>query len=109
MALGFHRKLLNAVTTGTSTAFQLNGTGRELVLYVYGSGTIAGGTVQLEEAHDKDYTGTWAAIGSAVTVTQDVVKVVRLTGCVGAIRARVATNVTGGGNVSVELYNNSGE
>lgn len=107
--LGIHQKLQDAATTGNGTAVQLDGTGRELVVYIYGAGTIAGGAVQLEEAHDKNYTGTWAAIGAAVTVVDATVKTTRLTGCVGAIRARVSTNITGGGTVSVELFNNSGE
>lgn len=107
--LGTHKKLQSLATSGNGNAVQLNGLAREHVIYIYGIGTIAGGAVQLEEAHDKDYTGAWAAIGAAVTVVDATVKIVRITGCIGAVRARVSTNITGGGTVTVELYNNSGE
>lgn len=108
--LGIHQKLQSAATTGNGVAVQLDGTGRELVIYIYGAGTVSAGAVQLEEAHDKDYAGTWAAIGSPVTVVADTVKTVRLTGCIAAVRARISTNVTGaGGSVTVDLFNHSGE
>jgi len=103
---GAKLKVLNAVTTGTSAAVAVRGQGREVSCYIYGSGTIAGGAVQFEEAHDEAYTGTWAAIGTPQTVVDATVKVVHSTGCVGAVRARVSTNITGGGTVSVDIVLN---
>lgn len=109
MPLGNHVKLLNAVTTGSSGAVATNGRSREHVFYIYGTGTVSAGAVTIEEAHDPNYSGTWDAVASAVTVVSNTVDTVRVSGCFGALRARVSTNVTGGGNVSVEYFGHSDE
>lgn len=110
MPLGNHVKLLDAVTTGTSGVVGNNGRGREHVFYIYGAGTVSAGAVQIEEAHSGSYSGTWDAAASPVTVVSGTVDTVRLTGCYGALRARVSTTVTGaGGNVSVEYFSNVAE
>lgn len=109
MPLGNHVKLLDAVTTGTSVTVGVNGRSREHVFYIYGAGTVTAGAVTIEEAHSASYSGTWDAVASAVTVVSSTVDTVRVTGCFGALRARVSTNVTGGGNVSVEYFGHSGE
>lgn len=101
-----HVKLQSAATTGNGTAVQLNGQGREVTFYIYGTGTVSAGAVQCEESHDATYTGTWAAIGTAQTVVSNAVVVVHATACAGAVRARVSTNVTGGGTVTVDLFVN---
>jgi hypothetical protein len=106
--LGMHQKLQTAATTGNGTAVQLDGLSREHVFYIVGSSGVASGAVQIEEAHDSTYGGTWAAVGAAVTVAADTTKVVHLTGCVGALRARISTVVVGG-TVSVDYFSNSGE
>lgn len=104
--IGAHVKLQSAATSGTGNAQVLEGKGRECTVYIRGTGTIAGGAVQVEEAHDPNYSGTWAAVGSAQTVVDATVKAVHLTGCVGAVRARISTNITGGGVVDVDLFVN---
>lgn len=109
MPLGNHVKLLDAVATGTSDAVGTNGRGREHVFYIYGTGTVSAGAVQIEEAHSSGYSGTWDAVASPVTVVSNTVDVVRLTGCYGALRARVSTAITGGGAVSVEYFSNVAE
>lgn len=101
-----HVKLQSAATTGNGTTVQLNGQGREVTFYLYGAGTVSAGAVRCEEAHDKDYTGTWAAIGTPQTIVSNAVIVVHATACAGAVRARVSTNVTGGGSVTVDLFVN---
>lgn len=103
--MALHQILQNAQTTGngTSKAFTA-GIPRELKFYIFGTGTIAGGAVQVEEAHDPNYAGTWAAIGSPVTVAQDTIKTVATTGAFGAVRARISTAITGGGTVTVHLF-----
>jgi hypothetical protein len=103
--LGLHQKLQSGATTGNGSAVQLNGLGREVTFYIIGSAGISAGAVQLEEAHDQDYTGTWAPIGAAQTVTAGAVKVVHSTGCVGAVRARISTNIVDG-TVTVEAFAN---
>lgn len=109
MPLGNHVKLLDAVTTGTSGVVGTNGRGREHVFYIYGAGTVSAGAVTIEEAHSSSYSGTWDAVAAAVTVVSSTVDTVRVTGCFGALRARVTTDVTGGGSVSVEYFSNVAE
>lgn len=89
-------KLQDAATTGNGVAKQFKGQPREIKIYIEGSSGVGAGAVQLEEAASDDYAGTWAAIGSPVTVTADTVKTVALTAAVRAVRARISTNVTGG-------------
>lgn len=109
MPLGIHTKLQSGATTGNGAAADVNGVGREHVWYIRATGTVAGGAVQIEEAHDPAYTGLWSPIGSPVTVADATVKTVRLTGCAKAVRARISTNITGGATVDVDYFNNSGE
>lgn len=78
---------------------------RGIVAYIIGSSGVASGAVQLEHAHDKDYTGTWAAIGAPVTVVADTVSAVVAEGAFKAVRARVST-VLAGGTVTVLLVGN---
>ena len=98
---------LSAVTTGTGTA--VNVIGREAIaVYITGTGTTSAGVITIEEA-DWDpvtastYAGTWASLttvmASSVTGGAQTVYHVPL-GAYRFIRARVSTNVTGGGNVS---------
>jgi hypothetical protein len=104
---GAHQKLQSAATTGNGLELTLNGQGREVTFYIYGTGTVSAGAVQCEECHEAGYTGTWAAVGSAQTVVSGAVTAVHATGCVGAVRARVSTNVTGaGGSVTVDVFVN---
>jgi hypothetical protein len=105
--LRVHTKLQNAATTGNGVELTLNGSGREVTFYIYGTGTVSAGAVQCEEAHVAGYTGTWATIGTAQTVVSGTVTVVHATGCAGAVRARISTNVTGaGGSVTVDVFAN---
>lgn len=100
--------LQSAATTGNGTAKQFKGQPRELKFYIIGSAGVSAGAVQIEEAHDADYTGTWAAIGAAVTVTADTVKTVSVTGAFRAVRARISTNIVDG-TVSVVMVGNQDE
>lgn len=97
--------LQNAATTGNGNAVDARGNGREHTFYIVGTGTISAGAVQLETARTTDYSGTWAPLGSPITVTA-AANVVQITGCFLALRARVSTNIAGGGSVTVEYVAN---
>lgn len=100
------RKVLHsAATTGNGAVADFKGLCKNLTLYVDGSAGISAGAVQLETASDPAYAGTWAAIGSPVTVTASTSKIVQQAGVFGAVRARISTNVTGG-TVTVTLFAN---
>jgi hypothetical protein len=97
--------LQNAQTTGNGSAIDARGNGREHTFYIVGAGTVSAGAVQLETARTTDYSGTWAPLGAAITVTA-AANVVQITGCFLALRARISSNITGGGSVTVEYVAN---
>lgn len=96
---------LNGVTTGTGSVKAFNDS-RQVNWLVEGSGTIDGGTVIIESAHAQDYSGTWNELDSinAVDLTGN-----KLYGNTfphvpgGFVRARIGSNITGGGTISVRL------
>lgn len=90
--------LQNAQTTGNGNALDLRPAGMsvDLMISIIGSAGVATGAVQVEEADDPAYAGTWAPIGGPVTVLASQIQTVRASGGFRAIRARISTNVTGG-------------
>ena len=103
--------LINASTGGTPTSGAADCRSFQcLVLYATGLGTISGGAVTIEEAPTENYGGTWSDTGATVTpadVTGGKTKAVRLTtGCYGFIRARVTTQVSGGGSWTLDILGN---
>lgn len=69
--------------------------------YIVGGSGVASGAVQVETAHIKGYTGTWAVEGAAVTVVADTVKTVKVAGVGFASRVRISTVLAGG---TVDVY-----
>ena len=89
-------------TTGNGEALDLKGACSNLTMYVTGSAGVSAGSVQLETAPDKDYAGTWSAVGAAVTPAATTTKAAQNVGTFAAVRARIATNIVGG-TVSVKI------
>lgn len=73
----------------------------ELTFLAVGSAGIASGAIQPEESHLSGYTGTWAPIGSPVTVPASTVKSVKSSGVSFCSRVRVSTVFVGG---TVDIY-----
>lgn len=70
---------------------------------IKGVGAVGAGAVQLEEADDPDYTGTWSPIaGGPITVLADTEIALEFEGIFRFIRARISTPVTVG-TVSVTI------
>lgn len=96
---------LEDATTGTGRAIAFNDC-RQVNWLVEGDGTISAGTVVIESAHASDYAGTWNELDSidASTLTGG-----KLYGNTfphvpgGFVRARISSDITGGGNVTVRL------
>lgn len=65
-------------------------------VYLVGNGAVSAGAVQMEEAHDSAYTGTWVALGTPTTLVGNGLAVIKLDKVSKAIRARISTAVTGG-------------
>lgn len=104
MSLRIAEKVLSAVTTGASAAKVLSAT-REITMYAIFSAGVGAGAVQLETAPTEDYAGTWSPIGSPLGFAVSSAKHISSTGVMGAVRARVSTDVTGG-TVDVWLFGN---
>lgn len=98
-------KLQSAATTGNGTPAKLEGLTRENTVYIIGSSGVSAGAVQIETADDAAYAGTWAALGTPITVVASTQIAVQITGAFGALRARVSTTVSGG-TVTAELVAN---
>jgi len=101
----------NGATTGNGTALQLGGQCDGLRAYIQGSAGVASGAVQLEEAADENYAGTWSPIGSPIAVVASAEVVVAApAGGIMAVRARISTTI-GSGTVTVRLvaYSGAGE
>jgi hypothetical protein len=86
-----------AAAAGNGLALNNQGRFDSMVFYIeWGAGTSAG-AVQLEEAHDENYAGTWLAIGAPVAWAAALkTDAVHLSGAYGAVRARISTNIVGG-------------
>ena len=98
--------LLDAVTTGTSKPVSAVNSARDVTVTYTGNGTTSGGTVLLEESDQAPYTGTWSLIEtvSASTVTGNAKAAHHIR--IGAglyVRARVSSDMTGGGTLTVSV------
>lgn len=91
------KSLLSAATTGSGTVSAADTHGRKYhTIYIVGSAGVSAGAVQLETAPSEDYAGTWAALGSPVTVVASATVIAQATGAFQAIRARISTTVANG-------------
>ena len=68
---------------------------RSVTAYVVFNASTSAGSVLVEGAHDKAYTGTWATIATVAWATATTVHRVNAAGPHNAVRVRVVT-VTGG-------------
>lgn len=97
--------LQSVATSGNGTTIAIPTPFRNHKLIVKGSGTIGAGAIQPETADSPTYSSTWAPVGGGP---------VDITGLSGGgeysidfigiyqfIRARISTDVTGGGSVTV--------
>lgn len=96
-------KLQSAATTGNGTAYDLKGESCEITFYIIPSGTVSGGGVIFETADTTDYSGTWSPLADAITPATTTMVHRSFTGAFQAVRARISSNITGGGSISVRL------
>jgi len=95
--------------TGNGQAYAVPANVTNHTFYIVSSGIISAGAVAIETAHDPAYTGTWAPLVNAlatpttnpVVAVTDSVVIYTYIGVLAAIRARISTTVTGGGDVTV--------
>jgi hypothetical protein len=95
---------LVATTTGTGTVLAIPMSFRNHTWIITGAAGITAGSVQIETGTDPTLdTGTWAAVGAAVTPLASTDLLVQATGIFEFLRARVATTISGGGAPSVTV------
>ena len=75
----------------------------EATFYVYFDHTSAAGTVLIESAPYRDYTGTWVTEGTVTWAAIDKAHRVSLNLLSGAMRARISSAVTSG-TVTVRVF-----
>ena len=105
--LEYNGNLQTAATTGNGTEANLAGQCSALLFYIKGSSGVSAGAVTLESASVSGYAGTWAPIGSAITVGNNTEQMVAVAGVPYLIvRARISTTVADG-TVTVRLVAHS--
>lgn len=96
MAVDWNKLQTAASATGNGDAYNLAGRTEHAVVYIEWSAATSAGGVTIEEAHDKDYAGTWAEIQVVPWSAESSCDAIHVTGTFGAIRARISTTVVGG-------------
>lgn len=105
--------MLGAATTGTGPAVFVGGY-NNLTVYITGTGTVSSGTLLIEEAYWDEsqgytaaYTGTWSQIKSLTGGTDFGTNAQTgyhlTTSAYSHVRARISSNIGGGGNITVWL------
>jgi len=97
-------KSLSAATTGTGRAIPLSDC-RQISWFIEISGTVSGGTIIIEHAEQIDYAETWQQLDSitAANITAGTEGSGTFAGPVGFVRARISSNITGGGSITARL------
>lgn len=83
-------------TTGNGNVLCCSEAHKHHNVIIKGVGAVGAGAVQLEEANDPDYTGTWSPITPAITVVADTEIGFEFEGIFRFIRARYSVDVTVG-------------
>lgn len=87
--------LQDAKTTGNGEVIAPPPSFNRHTVIVKGATDVSAGKVKVEAADAPDYAGTWALIGSEVTVGNGTEQIVSFTGIYPFIRARISTEVSG--------------
>lgn len=95
--------LQSAASTGNGNTWNFRGISGEYTLSVEPTGTVSGGEVQFESAPYDSYGGTWSAVGSAMTPSTSTLVTQQVTGRYRAMRARITSDITGGGSVTCRV------
>ena len=93
-----------STTDANGKAASVNPLAEDHVIFIKGTGTITSGVITIEEADTEDYSGTWSSIQAVngTDVTAGAIKAIHLVqGIYRALRARISTNIGGGGSVEV--------
>jgi len=105
--------LQSAATTGTGGLLFIGGICERLTVSLQSTGTTSGGTIILEEAPYYDpqggvFGGTWSQLASvsASTINTTASQIQHFEGSFWAVRARISSDITGGGTVTIAAWAN---
>ena len=94
----------NAAVTGNGVVLAIPMSWKNHTWIITGASGISAGSVQIETGTDPvSDTGTWAAVGAAVTPLASTDLMVQATGVFQFVRARIATTISGGSAPSVTV------
>lgn len=95
---------LSAVTTGTGKAIPVNDC-RQVTWMVTYSGTTSGGAIVIEHAPTIDYAGTWQLLDTitAANLSAGSEGSGTYPGLLSFVRARITSNITGGGSITAYI------
>lgn len=95
---------LSAATTGTGEPMAVNSC-KQGTWATEASGTVSGGTIVIEQAVTRSYAGTWNLLDTidAANAAAGTEGFGTYPGVIGFMRARITSNITGGGSVTVYL------
>lgn len=92
--------ILSAATTGTSTVITTDYKVAVQNIELHWNGTCSGGAVIIESAPSATFADTWVPLAT-ISAHSDITDVITVVVPTHSIRARVSSNVTGGGNLTV--------
>lgn len=96
--------LQNNQTTGNGLAVASPAMAMEHSFLILGNAGVAAGAIQIEEAaSDPNFGGTWAPMGSPITVVANAEVAFHFTGALVFVRARISTTISGGGSPGVTV------
>jgi len=95
----------SAATTGSGTVIAIPNSFTEHIFTINGSSGVAAGAIQIETADDPGYSGTWAPVGSAITIQASKEIASNISGIYPFLRANISTPVVTG-TVTVQYKGN---
>lgn len=99
---GVEIDLLTAVTTGTGTPIAIPSSFRNHTILCKAATGVTAGTIVVEASNDPNDAGTWALLNT-FTIAAAGDQIYQNAGLLQFVRARVTTNVSGGGAPSATV------
>lgn|SRR5262245_60414368 len=106
------QQLHSVATTGNGGLLTVRGEQHNITVVLQSNGTTSGGAISIEEAYwDPNgpvYGGTWSVIQAvnASSFTGSTQSIVHVVASCPNVRARISSDITGGGSVTVWAWGN---
>lgn len=90
----------NATTTGNGDVVTPPASYKNHTFTIFAAAGVNAGAIQIESADDPNFSGTWVAQGSTISVVASTEVGAVVSGVFSALRARISTTIAGGGSPS---------